>query len=712
MSMTDRRAAVASRPTGGSEACGRARAVGAAILIAASVAGIARADEVWRAGTHYTFAESVFVETSLTIEAGVSASFASGARLIVNPGATLTVLGEEGDRVWFGPASAGESWGGIAFDANSFGSIQHADIVGAGSVTVFVIASSPILEGCRIGYSTGTPDDLIRYGVFVVTEGAHPVLRGCTIEALGGFSRSPAADGVAGTNGAHGANGTVFSPDGGNGQAGGSGGPGANGLAGGQAFGVIVQDGATAVIERCTIRWITGGDGADGGDGGKGGNGGNGGDAFNGGFTPDGGDGAPAGAAGPGGNGGFGGAALGILVADTAGEVVMFGNAISAVQGGRGGRGGAGGAGGVGGAGGDGGDAAFTGGAGGDGAAGTDGASGGLAGSAGITRAIGVQFPTAELDALVVQNTLATILRATPAAGGTGGVGGAGGTAGAGGEGNFGDDGLPGSPGAAGTSGSSAPMGTATVAIGVSAAGENLHMTIHNHVADLDPDGGLSPDETAQFRAFLGATCLVTHACVRGHATLVIGDVTIGAEVLEADPLLVQPPFVVPPANGCCSVTGIVHACQDIDCLTAVCGTDQECCLTAWDEVCVSYALEQCVTLCAAVAGVDLRVDAASPVIDRGDNTEVPASLVTDLAGDPRITDGDGNGSSIVDLGAFESIALACGPDLTCDGMVDGADIATMLGAWGPCGASCAADLDGSGAVDAADLALLLGAWR
>jgi hypothetical protein len=77
---------------------------------------------------------------------------------------------------------------------------------------------------------------------------------------------------------------------------------------------------------------------------------------------------------------------------------------------------------------------------------------------------------------------------------------------------------------------------------------------------------------------------------------------------------------------------------------------------------------------------VDRLVDAASPVIDRGDNTEVPPSLVTDLAGDPRIT--------------------------------DAADIATMLGAWGPCGASCAADLDGSGAVDAADLALLLGAWR
>lgn len=54
----------------------------------------------------------------------------------------------------------------------------------------------------------------------------------------------------------------------------------------------------------------------------------------------------------------------------------------------------------------------------------------------------------------------------------------------------------------------------------------------------------------------------------------------------------------------------------------------------------------------------------------------------------------------------------ATGPtaDLNGDGVVDGADLGTLLGAWGLC-AGCPADLDGSGTVDGADLGTLLGAW-
>lgn len=48
--------------------------------------------------------------------------------------------------------------------------------------------------------------------------------------------------------------------------------------------------------------------------------------------------------------------------------------------------------------------------------------------------------------------------------------------------------------------------------------------------------------------------------------------------------------------------------------------------------------------------------------------------------------------------------------DLTCDAMVDAADLAILLGAWGTCG-ECPADLDGDGTVGAVDLALLLGSW-
>ncbi len=55
------------------------------------------------------------------------------------------------------------------------------------------------------------------------------------------------------------------------------------------------------------------------------------------------------------------------------------------------------------------------------------------------------------------------------------------------------------------------------------------------------------------------------------------------------------------------------------------------------------------------------------------------------------------------------TVGPACVPaDLTCDGIVDGADLGTLLGAWGSSGPG---DLDANGIVDGADLGLLLGAW-
>ncbi|MBD3241936.1 MAG: hypothetical protein GF331_15205 [Chitinivibrionales bacterium] len=54
----------------------------------------------------------------------------------------------------------------------------------------------------------------------------------------------------------------------------------------------------------------------------------------------------------------------------------------------------------------------------------------------------------------------------------------------------------------------------------------------------------------------------------------------------------------------------------------------------------------------------DLRVDPGSAtadrVIDTGDNSKVPAEVSTDLAGNPRIMDGDGDGTATVDPGAYE----------------------------------------------------------
>jgi parallel beta helix pectate lyase-like protein len=48
---------------------------------------------------------------------------------------------------------------------------------------------------------------------------------------------------------------------------------------------------------------------------------------------------------------------------------------------------------------------------------------------------------------------------------------------------------------------------------------------------------------------------------------------------------------------------------------------------------------------------------ATSPTIDAGSNSLVPSGLTTDAAGDARVTDGNGDGSAVVDMGADESPA-------------------------------------------------------
>ncbi len=53
----------------------------------------------------------------------------------------------------------------------------------------------------------------------------------------------------------------------------------------------------------------------------------------------------------------------------------------------------------------------------------------------------------------------------------------------------------------------------------------------------------------------------------------------------------------------------------------------------------------------------------------------------------------------------------ACDADFNADGVVDSADLGTLLSSWGPCGA-CAADIDRNGAVDSADLGALLTLWN
>ena len=53
-------------------------------------------------------------------------------------------------------------------------------------------------------------------------------------------------------------------------------------------------------------------------------------------------------------------------------------------------------------------------------------------------------------------------------------------------------------------------------------------------------------------------------------------------------------------------------------------------------------------------ASGDYHLQATSPCIDAGDNSYVPSGVTTDLDGNPRITDGDGDTTATVDIGAFE----------------------------------------------------------
>ena len=52
--------------------------------------------------------------------------------------------------------------------------------------------------------------------------------------------------------------------------------------------------------------------------------------------------------------------------------------------------------------------------------------------------------------------------------------------------------------------------------------------------------------------------------------------------------------------------------------------------------------------------GGNLRLSSGSPCIDKGSNAGVPPGITTDLDGNPRVSDGDSNGTVIVDMGAYE----------------------------------------------------------
>ncbi len=104
----------------------------------------------------------------------------------------------------------------------------------------------------------------------------------------------------------------------------------------------------------------------------------------------------------------------------------------------------------------------------------------------------------------------------------------------------------------------------------------------------------------------------------------------------------------------------------------------------------------------------------SSPVQDQGDESIRPTDFA-DLDGDGTtdlhpldLDDKSRVQGAEVDMGAFE---LPCLADLDSSGLVDGADLGTLLGQWGTCTSFCSADFKCDGIVDGADLGILLGEW-
>ncbi|MBX3354061.1 MAG: hypothetical protein KF724_00005, partial [Phycisphaeraceae bacterium] len=111
----------------------------------------------------------------------------------------------------------------------------------------------------------------------------------------------------------------------------------------------------------------------------------------------------------------------------------------------------------------------------------------------------------------------------------------------------------------------------------------------------------------------------------------------------------------------------------------------------------------------------DLRLRRFSPAINAGDRLIRLTDIedVNDNANDEELHPLDLDllrrvRGSEVDMGAYEG--PPCLADLNDDGVVNGADLGTLLGSWGAC-PGCEADLNGDGTVDGADLGTLLGAW-
>ena len=105
-------------------------------------------------------------------------------------------------------------------------------------------------------------------------------------------------------------------------------------------------------------------------------------------------------------------------------------------------------------------------------------------------------------------------------------------------------------------------------------------------------------------------------------------------------------------------------------------------------------------------AGIDYHLSWNSPCIDAGNLYTILDANETDVDGQPRVSDGNGDGTSQIDIGADK---YYCDPDFNGDGIVDFKDFALLANVWKT--NSSQYNLADGNTIDSKDLAAFAGRW-